>query len=139
MVRAVDVGAAPGFLLLLLGLPSDARPAQRLLLLFWGRRQGLGQGLGRGLGLPEQEFVEQRVDRLWTLQHHHVAAFIDELQEGQQQDLQAGQGWGHRFRMAKAGCPGTPKPIHTRPAVLGSLSCGLPFIPLLPLKGGGGG
>lgn len=48
----------------------------------------------------------------------------------------------HRFRVAKAewccggpGCPGIPKPIHTRPAALGSPSCGLPFIPLLPPKG----
>lgn len=70
------------------GSLRDTRPAQWLLLFLWGRRQGLGQGLGRGLGLPEQEFVEQRVDGLRTLQHHHVTAFIDELQEGQEQDLQ---------------------------------------------------
>lgn len=90
----------------------DARPAQRLLLLFWGRGQGLGQGLGRGLGLPEQEFMEECVDRLRTLQHHHVAAFINELQEGQQQDLRGGaQAQGGQRRMVPRGAPKpTPTP-----------------------------
>ena len=80
--------AGSGLFLPFFGSLRDTRPAQWLLLFLWGRRQGLGQGLGRGLGLPEQEFVEQRVDGLRTLQHHHVTAFIDELQEGQEQDLQ---------------------------------------------------
>ena len=81
--------AGSGLFLPLLGSLSDTWPAQWLLLFLWGRRQGLGQGLGRRRGLPEQEFVEQRVDGLRTLQHHHVTAFIDELQEGQEQDLQS--------------------------------------------------
>lgn len=63
--------------------------------------------------------MEQRVDHLWTLQHHHVAAFINELQESQEQDLQE--------MRAKAG--------DGRAVAALGLPCSLPFIPQLPPKG----
>lgn len=43
---------------------------------------GAGRGSGRALGearAPRAGVVEQRVDGLRTLQHHHMTAFIDEL------------------------------------------------------------
>ena len=77
--------------------------------------------------------MEQRVDGLRTLQHHHVTAFIDELQEGQEQDLQrrraqSGQSQG-------PGAQGRSTPTYVWPAASGSLSCNLPCIPSFPYKG----
>jgi len=59
-------------------------------LCFGGSRPGFGLllGGGGGGGLPEEELVEEGVDRLRTLHHDHVAAVVQHLQEGQQQDLQ---------------------------------------------------
>lgn len=34
--------------------------------------------------------MQQGVDCLWALHHHHVAAFLNDFQEGEQQDLKGG-------------------------------------------------
>lgn len=44
---------------------------------------GAGFRFGRGVRLPEEELVQEGVDTLGTLHHHHVTAFVDYLQEGQ--------------------------------------------------------
>lgn len=40
-----------------------------------------------GVRLPQEELVQQGVDRLWALHHYHVAAFLYDFQEGEQKDL----------------------------------------------------
>lgn len=116
---ALRTGAGSGLFLRLCS-PSDAPLARWLLLLLWRLGLGLGQSLGRGFRLPEQELVEQRVDRLRALQHHHVAAFIDKFQEGQEQDL---QGCGAQDRAVRGQLPWDsppPRMAHTRKSLLHS-------------------
>lgn len=48
----------------------------------WIGRLGVrlaGRLPGRGVRLPEEEFVQDRVDCLWTLHHHHVTALLDDF------------------------------------------------------------
>lgn len=96
-------------------------PVCRLLL---PRRGGLFGG--EGLRLPEQELVQEGVDRLRTLQHDHVAALVYHLQEGQQQDLGAKREGGVRGG-PWGGASGAPQ-------LCTGLLFGCPLHPALPLS-----
>lgn len=45
-------------------------------------------GFFRHVGLPQEELVQEGVDRVGTLHHNHVTSFINDFQECEQKDLE---------------------------------------------------